>query len=110
MRLYIAKAIFMGLGLAFSLFYACKYREIWSEPKDKATLALMPDAWKFHQRWINFFGSITGWAAAYFYIFHRIYPFSSFAFKLEDAVPILIALLGMMGFLPGTLSKIKSLT
>lgn len=65
-------------------------------------------SWRFHQFWLNFVGSLTGWAAAYYFIFCRLLPVSAFSFKLQDTVPILIALLGITGLLPYTLSKVTS--
>ena len=57
-------------------------------------------SWPFHQRCLNFMGSLVGRAAVYYYIFSRLYPLNAFSFKAEDGIIILIALLGIAGFLP----------
>jgi hypothetical protein len=61
----------------------------------------------FHEFWFNFVGSVTGWAAAYYFLFHRVFPLASYSFKFEDIGPILIALLGVTGLLSYTLAKLK---
>ena len=65
--------------------------------------------WWLYQGWLNFMGSSVGWAAVYYYIFFRLVPLHSFSFKIEDTIIILVALLGIAGFLPNALSRITSL-
>jgi hypothetical protein len=72
-------------------------------------MKMQRSSWLIYQRCLNFFGSVVGWAAAYYFIFCRLLSTSRFEFKLEDTIPILIALLGIAGFLPYTLSKISAL-
>jgi hypothetical protein len=104
---YHARILFGSVGLGFSLFYGIYVKEIWTQPQDRHKLRSMPWAWHFHQAWHNFIGSAVGWAAAYYYVFYRLCPLSKFSFKVEDTIVILIAVLGIMGFLPYALSKIN---
>jgi hypothetical protein len=102
-----SKVVFAVLGLCFSAFYAWKAVDIFvdtEQPFIKQKMTLWP--WRYHQRWVNFMGSAVGWCAAYYYIFLKL-PHSGFAFKIEDTILILIALLGMSGFLPYALSKVS---
>jgi hypothetical protein len=98
----IAKAIVLVVGFVFSCFFARKAVEILVDTK---TAADRKWAWWFWQGWLNFVGSATGWAAAFYFIFYRLLPLAEFKFKIEDTVIILIALLGVTGLLPYALSK-----
>ena len=102
-----SKIVFVVLGLCFSAFYAWKAADIFIDTEHpfirQKTLLW---SWRFHQWWINFMGSAVGWSAGYYYIFLKL-PQSGFAFKIEDTILILIALLGSFGFLPNALSKVS---
>ena len=105
----IGKVIYVVVSLAFSIFYGCRSVSIFINEQDPLVIEKKKLwSWRFHQFWLNFVGSITGWFAAYYLVFMRILPLSSFSFKLEDTVLIIIALLGISGLLPYTLSKITS--
>lgn len=107
MALCAFKIVFVILGLCFSVFYAWKAVDIFVGTEDPFIKQKMPLwAWRFHQRWLNFTGSAVGWAAAYYYIFLKL-PQSRYTFKIEDTILILIALLGIFGFLPNALSKVS---
>jgi hypothetical protein len=63
------------VGLAASSFYAWKAVEIFTDTNDpyiqkKNNLR----SWRLHQRWLNFVGSLAGWAAAYYHMFWRVLP------------------------------------
>jgi len=108
--LLAAKVIVAVMGLCFSLFYAWKATDIFvdtSHPFIKTKSELW--CWWAHQRWLNFMGSGVGWAAVYYFIFFRLLPVSLFTFKIEDTILILVALLGVAGFLPNALSRVTSL-
>ena len=68
----------------------------------------MKTSWWIHQYWLNFVGSATGWAAAYYFVFYRLLC-AGFSFELKDIFPLLVALLGITGLLPYTLSKLTSI-
>jgi hypothetical protein len=105
----LAKILFVVVGLAFSVFYAWKAVAILVDTENefiKRKMRLL--SWWFHQLWLNFVGSAVGWAAAYYYVFHRLLPICCYSFKIDDTVPILIALLGITGLLPYTLGKLTS--
>ncbi len=103
---YDAKAIVLLVGFLFSCFFGWKAVEILIDTKTEADRGW---AWWLWQRWLNFVGSATGWAATFYYIFYRLLPLADFKFKIEDTVIILIALLGVTGLLPYALSKVTSL-
>lgn len=105
----ISKIIFVVVALVFSIFYGCKAVSIFVDATDQRIIEKKKlRSWRFHQFWLNFVGSLTGWAAAYYLVFMRLLPLSEFSFKLEDTIPIVIALLGISGLLPYTLSKMSS--
>ena len=54
-------------------------------------------SWWMHQMFVNFFGSIVGWAAAYYLIFVRVPKQEN---HLIDAFFLLVALVGIFGYLP----------
>ncbi len=64
-------------------------------------------AWWFHQVWLNFIGSLAGWAAAFYLVFYRLLSCKSRTaeFGLADAFFVLLALLGVTGLLPWRLSN-----
>jgi len=108
--LCLAKVVFVLVGVGFSVFYACKAVDVFTDTNSEFIKTKMKLAsWRFHQYWLNFVGSLTGWAAAYYFVFCRLHPLSSFSLKIEDTVVILIAVLGITGLLPYTLSKLSSL-
>jgi hypothetical protein len=71
---------------------------------DKMKLA----SWQWHRRWLNFLGSAVGWTAAYYFVFYRLVPLRTYVFKSEHIAILLIALLGIVGFLPLTLSLVPT--
>ena len=56
-------------------------------------------SWWVHQIFINFTGSLIGWAAAYYLICHGKIE------SLADVFLLLVALAGIFGFLPYILSR-----
>lgn len=60
-------------------------------------------SWRVFQFWLNFSCCAVGWAIGVYFL-HRILSCpSQFSFKVDDAVPLLVALLGITGLLPRTL-------
>jgi hypothetical protein len=56
--------------------------------------------WKAFQFWLNFICSAVGWTIAIYFLLRLQRDPSQFAFKVDDAIPLLIALLGITGLLP----------
>jgi hypothetical protein len=57
-------------------------------------------SWWAHEIFINFLGSLIGWAAAYYFIFcHRRVD------GLTDVFLLIVAIAGIFGFLPWMLSR-----
>ena len=61
-------------------------------------------SWWTHEIFINFAGSMIGWAAAYYLIFMRGKD-GSMADAVKDGFLLLIAMAGIFGFLPWLLFK-----
>lgn len=106
--LVAAKALVVALGVCFSVFYGRYATDILVDTdheyiKRKSQLR----CWRFHERWLNFMGCGVGWAAVYYLLFVRMAPGYSRPSGVEDIVLIVIALLGIAGFLPATLSQMK---
>jgi hypothetical protein len=102
--LCIAEVIFGIAGLGFSLFYGCYYRQLWMEQLTPEQVKTKGWQWRFWQFWQNFVCSAIGWAIAFYYVFCRLRS-PQFVPQVGDSVPILVALLGIIGFLPWALRK-----
>jgi hypothetical protein len=98
------ETIIIGLiGLAFSLFYGLKATEIFLS---SGTYEDQKWSWKFHQFWLNFIGSLTGWISLLV-----IYPGISdciqnnlaYSLKLSDVLLFFLSFIGITGFLPMTI-------
>lgn len=86
------------LALAFSFFYGRYALELFRAATEQQPMKVWPTkSWHF---FVNFLDCMVGWAVAYYLVFHRLLPFHSYTFKLEDTVLLAIALLGVTGFLP----------
>lgn len=122
MLMYIAKAVVIVVGLCFSLFYAKNAVDIFVDTrpiKDDNDPQYTGDnfirskmqlpSWRWHQRWLNFMGCAVGWVAVFYFVFCRLIPMCRFSFKVEDTILVLMALLGIAGFLPNALSRVTSL-
>ena len=110
----LGEFIVLGVGVCFSVFYGLRAADIFlGKPHLRQILLFkrqMSLAWCFHQFCFNFIGCAFGWFAVYYLIFYRFLPsLHSFSFGLADVVPVVIALLGINGYLPVTLSKMTSI-
>lgn len=101
--------ITIGLGVAgllYSLFLGLYANRIFSfegrnpnyTPEKRPGLT-----WRIFQFWLNFSCCALGWAISIIYARRILACPSQFSFKVEDAVPLIIALLGITGMLPRTL-------
>ena len=105
--LCIAKAAVFLLGLGLSIFYGLFAVYIFVPEDDLFVLTKTKyKSWWVHQFCFNFLGSAVGWAAAYYFTFCRLIPLTCYAFRTNDIALVVIALLGMSGFLPLTISLI----
>jgi hypothetical protein len=103
------KILLVGMGFAFSIFLGCQAVPILVDTTNPVIQAKKKlRSWQVHQFWLNFIGSLVGWAATYYLIFFRFLPISQLTFKLEDSIVAVFALLGITGFLPNTLSRLTS--
>ncbi len=97
MRFNICPVAFSLLALAFSLFYGFKAFDIFGVDH-----ANKPRAWKFHQFWLNFVGSVAGWITLWLVIQRVAFVIRlpEHALKASDFLLLLIAFIGVTGFLP----------
>jgi hypothetical protein len=114
------KVVYVLAAVTFSLFYACyavtvlgnngkRLTIFWQQrvspdewerlsPQDKKKQGQQAQyhwSWWFHQVWINLLGSAIGWSAGFYLIFCR-----GRVETLIDCFFLLIALVGVSGFLP----------
>jgi hypothetical protein len=91
--------IYLIVAILFSLFYGLFACSIFiGDVKDK------PSAWKFHQIWLNFLGSIIGWIAFWPVINNTIsylkgnegFP----GFGWQQICLFFLGFVGITGFLP----------
>jgi len=90
--------VFGAIAVAFSVFYGTKAIDIFGEPSDKK-----PWAWRVHQFWLNFVGSIAGWSAMWFLlrrVFAAIESSSPSSITWSDIALFFAAFIGVTGFLP----------
>ncbi len=59
--------------------------------------------WLIFQFWLNFSCSAVGWVIVIYLLNRLRRDPSQFSLKLDDAVPLVVALLGITGLLPRTL-------
>jgi len=109
----VVRVIFCLVALGFSGFYGWYAVTIFLTPDWKGGKKLLtyysdrknlkPEeqlhhgSWWFHQIFVNFVGSLVGWAAAYYLIFCRNARTSN---PYIDAFLLLLALVGIFGYLP----------
>jgi hypothetical protein len=97
MTLNICPLVFACVALAFSLFYGFKASDIFDVDH-----ADRPWAWKFQQFWLNFVGSAAGWVILWI-VGQRlslVIRSPEQSLNLSDFVLLLIAFIGVTGFLP----------
>jgi hypothetical protein len=102
------KTVFLVIATIASIFYSWKAHDIHLWPHSADVELKMKTSWWIHQYWLNFVGCAIGWVAAYYFIFCRLLS-HDFSFELKDIFPVLVALLGITGLLPYTLSKLNSI-
>ncbi len=96
MCLQIWPVVFALVAIVFSVFYGFKAFDIFGvDHTDK------PAAWKFHQFWLNFAGSLAGWLMLWVAV-RRVCLVvgSDHALKMSDFILFLVAFVGITGFLP----------
>ena len=91
--------VFGAVALAFSVFYGANAAAIFQVPEvDKLS-------WRLHQFWLNFLGSLVGWAAAAFFFTRLLAAVASgkpVQFDWSSIGLALVAFVGVTGFLPVT--------
>lgn len=100
-------ALFWFIALAASLCYGYWTPEIFQV---KAT-GKWPQPPRVHQFWVNFLGSVVGWATLYYLLEMRLRVFDKVPNTAPGAIDIallLVAFLGVTGHLPYTLVGIAS--
>jgi hypothetical protein len=88
---------FACVALAFSLFYGFKASDIFDvDHKGRRW------AWKFQQFWLNFVGSAGGWVISWIVLqrLRLVIQSPGQSLNLSDFVLLLIAFIGVTGFLP----------
>jgi hypothetical protein len=120
--MFCVKLTFAIVGVLFSIFRGCYavtilvtggLNDTWLSERNGSVLdasleGKLPDKWHFHHHWswwlhqtfVNFVGSLIGWAVAYYFIFcHQKVD------GLTDVFLVLLAMSGVFGFLPWLLFK-----
>src|SRR6202035_6056357 len=97
MCLNICSLAFGLVALAFGVFYGFKPFDIF-----RVDHANKPGAWKFHQLWLNFVGSIAGWVILWVVIQRISFVIRApeHALKASDFILMLVAFVSVTGFLP----------
>jgi len=90
--------IFWLIALAASLFYGLKACDAFGVPAGQK-----PWAWKVHQFWFNFVGSLVGWYACWILLPGAVAYFSTTrtpSVSLSSAIWAVIAFVGITGHIP----------
>jgi len=98
----LCKMLFWMIAGLFSTFYGRYAVVLFGVP---SATWWPTGAWHF---FVNFVGSLVGWIALYYFIAWRLMPLHNYSFRAEDTIPILVALLGITGFLPYTLGRLQA--
>jgi len=100
--------IFFVFGIVASTFYGFKAFDIF-----EVSVKQKPWAWKVHQFWFNFTGSLIGWFLLWLLIqkvWLGMQTFSLSQIGILDIVILLISFIGITGYLPfGIASLLQSL-
>jgi hypothetical protein len=75
-------------------------RKRWKHSSSYSQKKRMPFCWHMHQLWLNFVGSLVGWACLWFVVRWIVGGTSNFGW--EYALLALIAFIGVTGYLPST--------
>jgi hypothetical protein len=99
--------LYMTFAVVATIFHGFWCLQIWPVYEGLETTTQ-----KIHQVWFNLSGSATGWLLGYWEIWHRFLPVSAGAPGAQplgwiDIVLLILALLGMVGYLPNTLAGIS---
>lgn len=93
--------IFWTIATVASVLYGAFAVAIFVRPAERP-----PTAWLWHQRWLNFVGSMTGWLALWLlFVRHCGWPVQSCGREPGwwDAIGALVAFVGVTGYLPFTI-------
>jgi len=92
------KTAFMLIAAAFSLFYGFRATDIFEVKTTGKSWS-----WRFHQWWLNFLGSASGWVALWFLV-HKIaaviHSPATVAIQPSDIALFFLSFVGITGFLP----------
>ena len=91
---------FWIVAIGFSAFYGWKARDIFQAKRAEESWAYL-----LHQAWLNFAGSLSGWAAFWLEAVRISWVATSGAqlqFHLSDAALAFVAFVGMTGLMPTT--------
>ena len=91
---------FCAVGVLLSVFHGAMAPHIFVSADDRKDKSW---AWHVHQFWLNFCGSVAGWAALWF-VLEKLSALvsspSSAAPQWSDAALFFLAFLGVTGYLP----------
>lgn len=97
--------VYFSVAFGFSAFYSANAIKILTDADEGS----IKGARLFHQRWLNFLGSATGWLCLWFVavkIWHHILNGTDPAIGWPYAALALVAFVGVTGYLPFTVVKL----
>ncbi len=102
----LLQTIYVPLGLTMCVFYAIRAARIIDRVYAQAKA---PWEEKWHQIWFNFAGSAVGWLTGYWVVERFMGPQNSNPVDVTDISLMVVASLGIVGYLPQTLNAIPGL-
>lgn len=109
---YIALIIgYASVAVVASLFYGWKAVEIFTEIPKKPKEEQPHSAWWWHQRWLNFAGSLAGWVVLWILIKRYLPHFTGqceIILTYWDVIGAVVAFIGITGYLPFTIIGLLS--
>ena len=97
----ILRCAYFAIAIGFSLFYGLKAIDIFTDVDAKS----LTGPRLFHQRWLNFLGSATGWVCLWFVVTkvsHHLLNGSDPAIGWPYVALAMVAFVGITGYLPFT--------
>ena len=104
----VVLAFYILVAVASTIFHGFWCLDIWPIYGEKGPTTPQ----RIHSIWFNSLGSAAGWLLGYWEIWHRFLPASAGAAAVQalgliDFALLILALLGMAGYLPNTLAGVS---
>jgi hypothetical protein len=98
------KIIYVIIAMVFVWLYGRCAIYIFISPEEISVQRDRSGFWEFHQFWVNTLGQSVGWVLGY-YICKKVITKGLETFSIQDYIALIIAFLGITGYIPTVLTK-----